>query len=228
MKLIIVFFFVVCLCCFRNMFVLWFLVQEIMLSVGDLIWLVFVCEGENIEEFVFFMSGVVCCLVDWIVEVVKEVVDLGIFVICFFFYIEGDKCMLDCVEVWNFENFFNCVICVIKEVVLEIVIMMDVVFDFYSDIGQDGFVIDGYVVNDEIIEVFVKQVFSQVEVGVDIIGLLDMMDGCIGVLCSVLEGVGYKDVVLMFYFVKYVSVFYGFFRDVVGVLGVLKGDKKIY
>ena len=212
----------------RNTPALRSLVQETTLSVGDLIWPVFVREGENIEEPVPSMPGVVRRSVDRIVEAAKEAADLGIPVICLFPYAEGDRRTSDCAEAWNPENLSNRATRAIKEAVPEIAIMTDVALDPYSDTGQDGFVIDGYVANDETIEALVKQALSQAEAGVDIIGPSDMMDGRIGALRSALEGAGHKDVALMSYSAKYASAFYGPFRDAVGASSALKGDKKTY
>ena len=204
------------------------LVQETTLGVGDLIWPVFVREGENVEEPVPSMPGVVRRSVDRIVEAAKEATDLGIPVICLFPSTEGDKRTSDCAEAWNPDNLSNRATRAIKEAVPDIAIMTDVALDPYSDTGQDGLVIDGYVANDETIEALTKQALSQAEAGVDIIGPSDMMDGRIGALRNALEGAGHKHVSLMSYSAKYASAFYGPFRDAVGASGALKGDKKTY
>ena len=204
------------------------LVQETTLGVGDLIWPVFVREGENVEEPVPSMPGVVRRSVDRIVEAAKEATDLGIPVICLFPYTEGDKRTSDCAEAWNPDNLSNRATRAIKEAVPDIAIMTDVALDPYSDTGQDGLVIDGYVANDETIEALTKQALSQAEAGVDIIGPSDMMDGRIGALRNALDGAGHKHVSLMSYSAKYASAFYGPFRDAVGASGALKGDKKTY
>lgn len=194
----------------------------------NLIWLIFVIEIEGGEGEIFLMLGIECLMLEGVKCVVDIVMWLGILVICIFFYFDFDQKIEICECVWDFDNIGNCVICVIKEVVFELVVMIDIVLDFYNVNGYDGIVCDGVIVNDEIVEVLVCMVLVQVEVGVDILGFLDMMDGCIVVLCVMLEMNGYQDVVILFYVVKYVSGFYGLFCDVVGVLGWLVGDKKIY
>lgn len=204
------------------------LVQENTLSASDLIWPVFVREGDNIEEPVASLPGVMRRSVDKVVEAAREAADLGIPAICLFPYTEADKRTSDCAEAWNPDNLSNRATRAIKAAVPEISIMTDVALDPYSDTGQDGFVVDGYVVNDETIEALVKQALSQAEAGVDIIGPSDMMDGRIGALQQALEGAGHKHVALMSYSAKYASAFYGPFRDAVGASGALKGDKKTY
>jgi porphobilinogen synthase len=212
----------------RNTPALRALVQETTLSVGDLIWPVFVREGHGIEEPVPSMPGVMRRSVDKTVEAAREAADLGIPVICLFPYTDSAGRTSDCAEAWNPDNLSNRATRAIKAAVPEIAIMTDVALDPYSDTGQDGFVVDGYVVNDETIDALIKQALSQAEAGVDIIGPSDMMDGRIGALRSALETAGHKDVALMSYSAKYASAFYGPFRDAVGASGALKGDKKTY
>ena len=204
------------------------LVSENTLSVGDLIWPVFVREGENIEEPVPSMPGVMRRSVDKVVEAAREAADLGIPVICLFPYTDAAGRTADCAEAWNPENLSNRATRAIKAAVPEIAIMTDVALDPYSDTGQDGFVVDGEIVNDETIEALIKQALSQAEAGVDIIGPSDMMDGRIGKLRTALEAAGHQNVSLMSYSAKYASAFYGPFRDAVGASGALRGDKKTY
>ena len=204
------------------------LVAENMLSVGDLIWPVFVREGEGVEEPVPSMPGVVRRSVDKVVEAAREAADLGIPAICLFPYTEAHNRTEDCAEAWNPENLSNRATRAIKAAVPEIAIMTDVALDPYSDTGHDGFVVDGEIINDETVEALVKQALSQAEAGVDIIGPSDMMDGRIGAIRSALEGAGHRNVMLLSYAAKYASAFYGPFRDAVGASGALKGDKKTY
>ena len=204
------------------------LVAETRLSADDLIWPVFVREGENVEEPVASMPGVLRRSVDRVVEAAREAADLGIPAICLFPYTDAAKRSADCAEAWNPENLSNRATRAIKAAVPGIAVMADVALDPYSDTGHDGFVCDGEIVNDETIEALVKQALSQAEAGVDIIGPSDMMDGRIGVLRRALEGAGHHDVLLLSYAAKYASAFYGPFRDAVGASGALKGDKKTY
>lgn len=204
------------------------LVAENSLSAADMIWPVFVREGEGIEEPVTSMPGVVRRSVDRVVEAAKEAHDLGIPAICLFPYTDAANRSESCEEAWNPENLSNRATRAIKAAVPEIAIMTDVALDPYSDTGHDGFVRDGEIVNDETIEALVKQALSQAEAGVDIIGPSDMMDGRIGALRAALESAGHQNVLLLSYAAKYASAFYGPFRDAVGASGALKGDKKTY
>jgi porphobilinogen synthase len=204
------------------------LVAENALSVGDLIWPVFVRDGEGVEEPVPSMPGVVRRSVDKVVEAAREAADLGIPAICLFPYTSAENRSADCAEAWNPENLSNRATRAIKSAVPEIAIMTDVALDPYSDTGHDGFVVEGEIVNDETVEALVKQALSQAEAGADIIGPSDMMDGRIGALRSALEAEGHQNVLLLSYAAKYASAFYGPFRDAVGASGALKGDKKTY
>ncbi|MFK7941180.1 MAG: porphobilinogen synthase [Roseovarius sp.] len=204
------------------------LVAENSLSAADMIWPVFVRDGEGIEEPVPSMPGVVRRSVDKVVEAAREATDLGIPAICLFPYTSDANRTADCAEAWNPENLSNRATRAIKQAVPDIAIMTDVALDPYSDTGHDGFVVGDEIVNDETVEALVKQALSQAEAGVDIIGPSDMMDGRIGALRDALEGAGHQNVLLLSYAAKYASAFYGPFRDAVGASGALKGDKKTY
>ncbi|MBU2982389.1 porphobilinogen synthase [Lentibacter algarum] len=204
------------------------LVAENTLSAADLIWPVFVRDGEGVREPVASMPGVDRLSVDNVVEAAREAYDLGIPAICLFPYTGADKRTADCAEAWNPDNLSNRATRAIKAAVPDIAIMTDVALDPYSDTGHDGFVVDGEIVNDETVEALIKQALSQAEAGVDIIGPSDMMDGRIGALREALEAAGHKNTLLLSYAAKYASAFYGPFRDAVGASGALKGDKKTY
>jgi len=204
------------------------MVAENSLTPGDLIWPVFVRDGEGVEDPVPSMPGVVRRSVDKVVEAAKEAHALGIPAICLFPYTGDEARTADCAEAWNPDNLSNRATRAIKSAVPDIAIMTDVALDPYSDTGHDGFVMDGEIVNDDTVEALVKQALSQADAGVDIIGPSDMMDGRIGAIRSALEGAGHRDVLLLSYAAKYASAFYGPFRDAVGASGALKGDKKTY
>src|SRR6056297_1513836 len=204
------------------------LVAENTLTADDLIWPVFVRDGENIEEPVPSMPGVLRRSVDRVVEAAREAADLGIPAICLFPYTDIANRTKDCAEAWNPDNLSNRATRAIKAAVPDIAIMTDVALDPYSDTGHDGFVVDGQIVNDETVEALVKQALSQAEAGVDIIGPSDMMDGRIGAIRAALESAGHHNVMLLSYAAKYARAFYGPFRDAVGASGALKGDKKTY
>ncbi|MEO6298956.1 MAG: porphobilinogen synthase [Paracoccaceae bacterium] len=204
------------------------LAQENALSVGDLIWPVFVRDGVGVREPVASMPGVARLSVDLVVEAASEAADLGIPAICLFPYTDPSLKTADCEEAWNPDNLTNRAIRAIKAKVPGIAVMSDVALDPYNIDGHDGFVRDGNILNDETLEALVKQALSQAEAGVDIIGPSDMMDGRIGAIRSALEAGGHDGVAIMSYAAKFASAFYGPFRDAVGASGALKGDKKTY
>jgi len=204
------------------------LTQETTLSVGDLIWPVFVRDGEGVEEPVPSMPGVMRRSVDKVVEAAREAAGLGIPAICLFPYTDISLKTEDCAEAWNPDNLSNRATRAIKAAVPEIAVMTDVALDPYNINGHDGFVVDGRILNDETIEALVKMTLAQAEAGADIIGPSDMMDGRIGAMRAALEAAGHCDVMILSYAAKYASAFYGPFRDAVGASGALKGDKNTY
>jgi len=204
------------------------LVQENTLSVGDLIWPVFVRDGTGVCEPISSMPGVNRLSVDLVVKAAEEAAGLGIPAICLFPYTDPNLKTEACEEAWNPDNLANRAIRAIKAAVPEIAVMTDVALDPYNSNGHDGLVRDGIIVNDETVEALVKMSLAQAEAGADILGPSDMMDGRIGAMRSALEAHGFKDVTIMSYSAKYASAFYGPFRDAVGASGALKGDKKTY
>ena len=204
------------------------LARENHLSVNDLIWPVFICDGDNIEDPVASMPGVMRRSIDKLVEAAHHAADLGIPAICLFPYTDPALKTADCAEAWNPQNLSNRATRAIKAAVPEIAVMTDVALDPYNIDGHDGFLADGVVVNDATVEALVKQALSQAEAGADIIGPSDMMDGRIGAIRGALEAQGHKDVLLLSYAAKYASAFYGPFRDALGASGALKGDKSTY
>lgn len=204
------------------------LVRQNSLTVDDLIWPVFVRDGEGVEEPIPSMPGVFRRSVDKTVEAAREAADLGIPVICLFPYTDPALKTEDCAEAWNPDNLSNRATRAIKEAVPEIAVMTDVALDPYNINGHDGFVVDGEIVNDATVDALVKQALSQAEAGADIIGPSDMMDNRIGAIRAALEANGFQNVMLMSYAAKYASAFYGPFRDAVGASGALKGDKTTY
>ncbi|QBF31749.1 porphobilinogen synthase [Thalassococcus sp. S3] len=204
------------------------LVRENALSVNDLIWPVFVRDGEGIEEPVPSMPGVIRRSVDKIVEAAREAADLGIPVICLFPYTDPSLKTEDCAEAWSPDNLSNRATGAIKQAVPEIAVMTDVALDPYNINGHDGYVVDGEIVNDPSVEALVKMAVAQAEAGADIIGPSDMMDSRIGAMRQALEAAGHQHTLLLSYAAKYASAFYGPFRDAVGASGALKGDKKTY
>ncbi|PJE25853.1 porphobilinogen synthase [Pseudooceanicola antarcticus] len=204
------------------------LVQEHRVSAADMIWPVFICEGHGVEQPVPSMPGVLRRSVDKVAEAASEAYDLGIPAICLFPYTPDEGRTADAAEAWNPDNLSNRATRAIKAACPEMLVMTDVALDPYSDTGQDGYVVDGEIVNDETVAALVKQAVSQAEAGADIIGPSDMMDHRIGAIRDALEAGGHRNVMILSYAAKYASAFYGPFRDAVGASGALKGDKKTY
>ena len=204
------------------------LVRENTLTTDDLIWPVFVRDGEGIEEPVGSMPGVVRRSVDKIAEAAVEAQALGIPAICLFPYTDAALKTEDCAEAWNPDNLCNQAIRAIKAVAPDISVMTDVALDPYNINGHDGYVVDGEILNDETVDALVKMTLAQAEAGADIIGPSDMMDGRIGAMRSALEAAGHRNVAILSYSAKYASGYYGPFRDAVGASGALQGDKKTY
>ena len=204
------------------------MVQENTLSVGDLIWPVFVCDGAGVEQDVASMPGVKRRSVDKVAEAAVEAEALGIPAICLFPYTDPSLKTPGCEEAWNPDNLSNRATRAIRKAAPEIAIMSDVALDPYNSMGHDGIVKGGVIVNDETVECLVRQALAQAEAGIDIIGPSDMMDGRIGAIRDALEDKGFTDVSILSYAAKYASAFYGPFRDAVGASGALKGDKTTY
>lgn len=204
------------------------LAQETVVSVGDLIWPVFVRDGVNLREPIASMPGVERLSVDQVVKAAEEAAGLGIPAICLFPYTDPSLKTETCEEAWNPDNLANRAIRAIKAAVPEIAVMTDVALDPYNANGHDGLVRDGVILNDETVEALVRMTLVQAECGADIIGPSDMMDGRIGAMRGALEAAGHSDVAILSYAAKYASAFYGPFRDAVGASGALKGDKKTY
>ncbi len=204
------------------------LAQETTLSVNDLIWPVFLREGDALREPIASMPGVARLSLDLVVKAAEEAADLGIPAICLFPYTDPALRTDDCEEAWNPDNLTNRAIRAIKAAVPQIAVMTDVALDPYNANGHDGLVRNGIIVNDETVQALVRMALAQAESGADILGPSDMMDGRIGAMRRALEAAGHTDVAILSYAAKYASAFYGPFRDAVGVAGRLVGDKKTY
>jgi len=204
------------------------MVRENTLTPDDLIWPVFVRDGEDIEEPVASMPGVVRRSIDKISDAAREAAALGIPAICIFPYIDASLKTADCAGAWDPDNLSNRAIRAIKEAVPDIAVMTDVALDPYNINGHDGFVADGEIINDPTVEALVKMTLAQADAGADIIGPSDMMDGRIGAMRAALEAGGHQNVMILSYAAKYASAFYGPFRDAVGASGALSGDKNTY
>ena len=206
------------------------MVRETMLSPADLIWPLFVTEGEAVEEPILSLPGVSRWSVDQIVVRAAEAIELGIPCIALFPNTQPERRSEDGEEALNPDNLMCRAIRAIKQAHGDAIgILTDVALDPYTSHGQDGLIDDaGYVLNDDTVAVLVDQAINQANAGADIIAPSDMMDGRIGAIRKALEMNGHPNVQIMSYAAKYASAFYGPFRDAVGSSGLLKGNKKTY
>lgn len=206
------------------------LVRENILSVNDLIYPVFVKEGNNLHEPVLSMPGIVRYSPDSILPVAEECVRLGIPVLALFPSIEPSLKTPDGIEATNPEGLIPRVVASLKKEFPELGILCDVALDPYTSHGQDGLIDDsGYVLNEPTVEMLVRQALVQAEAGADYVAPSDMMDGRIGAIRQALEAHHFIYTRIMAYSAKYASAFYGPFRDAVGSASNLgKSDKMTY
>ena len=206
------------------------LVQENTLTASDLIYPVFVLDGENQRQAVASMPGVERVSLDLLIPIAQECVDLGIPVLALFPVIDPSLKTPDGIEATNPNGLVPRVVAELKKRFPELGIMTDVALDPYTSHGQDG-VLDesGYVLNEITTELLVKQALTQAAAGVDMVAPSDMMDGRIGKIREALEANGFIHTQIMAYSAKYASAYYGPFRDAVGSAKNLgKGNKKTY
>ncbi|QNA83612.1 porphobilinogen synthase [Sphingomonas sp. So64.6b] len=202
---------------------------ETVLTPADLIWPLFIAEGQGVEEPIASLPGVSRWSVDAIVARAHEARDLGIACLALFPNTPPGLRTDDGREALNPDNLMCRAIRAIKDAVPDIGVLTDVALDPYTAHGHDGLVDEaGYVINDATAEVLVGQSLNQAAAGADIIAPSDMMDGRIGLIREALESANHHNVQIMSYAAKYASAFYGPFRDAVGSRGLLKGDKKTY
>ena len=206
------------------------LVREHALSVNDLIYPVFVLEGEKRRESVASMPGVDRVSLDLLLHVAEECVQLGIPVMALFPVISANLKTPDGKEATNPKGLVPHVVSTLKKHFPNLGIMTDVALDPYTSHGQDGLLDEtGYILNDVTVEVLKQQALTQAHAGVDIVAPSDMMDGRIGAIRQALEEHGHIHTRIMAYSAKYASAFYGPFRDAVGSAANLgKSDKKTY
>jgi porphobilinogen synthase len=206
------------------------LVAEHALSVNDLIWPLFVHEGQNLRHPVPSMPGVERLTIDLAVEAVGRAADLRIPAVAIFPVTEPAKKTPDGGEAVNPENLVCRTVRAVKQAHgNKVGVLCDVALDPFTSHGQDGLVRDGYVVNDETIDVLCRQAVVQAEAGCDVIAPSDMMDGRVGAIRRALDEAGFDRVSIMAYAAKYASAFYGPFRDAVGSAASLgSGDKRTY
>lgn len=203
------------------------LVAENQLSSSDLIYPMFVLEGVNQKEAIPSMPGVERLSIDLLVKEAHELVELGIPAIALFPVTPMQAKSLCASEAFNPQGLAQKAVRAIKQAVPNIAVITDVALDPFTSHGQDGLIDEqGYVLNDETIEVLVKQALSHAEAGADVIAPSDMMDGRVGALRQALESNGFINTCIMAYSAKYASSYYGPFRDAVGSAGNIKGGNK--
>ena len=203
------------------------MVRESVLSTDDLIWPLFLTEG-NQRVPIPSMPGVERLGVDQAVRAAEQAAKLTIPCIALFPYTDPKLRDDDGTEALNPDNLVCRAIRAIKKEVPDVGILCDVALDPYTSHGHDGLLRDGVIVNDETVSVLVKQAIVQTQAGCDIIAPSDMMDGRVGAIRSALDGAGFIDTQIMAYTAKYASAFYGPFRDAVGSSTTLTGDKRTY
>jgi porphobilinogen synthase len=204
------------------------MVRENVLTADDLIWPLFIIDGERSRVPVASMPGVERLSIDEVVRDAERAAKLKIPCIALFPYTDPKlRCEVGA-EALNPDNLVCRTIRAVKKAVPEIGVLCDVALDPYTSHGHDGLLRDGEIVNDETVEVLVKQALVEAEAGCDIIAPSDMMDGRVGAIRRALDAAGRTDVLIMAYAAKYASAFYGPFRDAVGSSATLVGDKRTY
>lgn len=204
------------------------LVSENVLSANDLIWPIFVLDGDNRRAAVSSMPGVDRLSIDLMIDAVGEAADLGIPAVAVFPNTDPSLKTTGAEESFNPENLVCRAVRALKEAHPDMGVVCDVALDPYNSDGHDGLVKNGIILNDETVDVLCQQSIVQAQAGCDIIAPSDMMDGRIGAIRKALDDKGFVSVRIMSYAAKYASAFYGPFRDAVGSGGALKGDKKTY
>jgi porphobilinogen synthase len=205
------------------------MLAEHRLHPSDFIWPLFICEGSDCEEPIGSLPGVSRWSVDRLAAKAREAAGLGIPCIALFPNTPEHLRTEDAREALNAGNLICRGIKAIKDAVPEIGVLTDVALDPYTAHGHDGLVDQqGNVINDDTVKVLVDQALVQAEAGADIVAPSDMMDGRVAAIRTALEEAGHQNVAIMAYAAKYASAFYGPFREAVGSLGRLKGDKRGY
>ena len=206
------------------------LMRESSLSVDDLIYPMFILEGEGQRETVASMPGIERLSIDELIKEAAELVELGIPAVALFPVTPVEKKSEDAREAFNPDGLAQRAVRALKANFPELGVITDVALDPFTTHGQDGLIDEtGYVMNDETVEVLVKQALSHAEAGADVVAPSDMMDGRIGQVRQALEAAGFIHTRILAYSAKYASSFYGPFRDAVGSAANLgAGDKYTY
>ncbi|MDR3493039.1 MAG: porphobilinogen synthase [Ancalomicrobiaceae bacterium] len=204
------------------------LVRENLLTVDDLIWPIFVVDGEARRDPVPSMPGVFRLSIDEAVKAAQHASELHIPVIALFPYTDPNLRDDAGSEALNPDNLVCRAVKAIRAAVADVGLMVDVALDPYTSHGHDGLMVGEEIVNDETVAQLVEQSIVLAAAGADIIGPSDMMDGRVGAIRAGLDEAGFTHVQIMAYSAKYASAFYGPFRDAIGTAKTLKGDKRTY
>ena len=204
------------------------LVRENVVTTNDLIWPLFLIEGEKQRVAVPSMPGVERLSIDEAVRSAVEAAEAGIPALCFFPMTDADKKDPQGSEALNADNLVCRALRAIRAEVPHLGLMTDAALDPYTTHGHDGVMAGEEILNDETVHLLAAQSLNQARAGADIISPSDMMDGRIGAIRAALDGEGFEHVQIMSYAAKYASAFYGPFRDAIGTKAVLVGDKRTY
>jgi len=206
------------------------LMRETILTIDDLIYPVFVIEGENKRQTIDSMPGVERISIDLLLEEAREIFTLGVPAIALFPVTSASSKTDSADEAWNPQGLAQTAVRALKAALPELGVITDVALDPFTTHGQDGLIDNsGYVLNDETVEVLVKQALSHAEAGADVVAPSDMMDGRVGAIREALEVAGYTNTKILAYSAKYASSFYGPFREAVGSAAQLgSGNKYSY
>lgn len=204
------------------------LVAETTLKPTDFIQPFFVVEGERVEDPITSLPGIERLSCDVLVERAQQVFHVGIPGIILFPALSVERKTTHAREAYNPDNLICRTIRAVKRLLPDLGVFADVALDPYTSHGHDGLVYKDVILNDETVDVLIKQALVLADSGVDVLAPSDMMDGRIGRLRDALDHAGYKDTLLCSYAVKYASSFYGPFRDAVYTKAVLQGDKRTY
>ena len=204
------------------------LISENRLEVSDLIWPIFICEGDNVREPISSMEGVYRLSIDNLLKDAKYAHSLGISCVALFPSINANLKTMDCKEAINPDNLINTATKVLKNQCPELLIMLDVALDPFNASGHDGLFDGNRILNDETVDMLAQQAIIQARSGADILGPSDMMDGSVGKIRDTLENEGFFETLIMAYSAKYASSLYAPFRDALKAKSKLVGDKKTY
>jgi porphobilinogen synthase len=204
------------------------LVRENFLATDDLIWPIFLCEGENARQPVVSMPGVERLSIDQAVRAAADAEKLGIPALALFPFTEPGLRNEQASEALNPNNLVCSACRAMKREVPNLGLVTDVALDPYTSHGHDGIVCGERILNDESVFVLVKQALNQAHAGADIIAPSDMMDGRVGAIRTALDKENFEEVQILSYAAKYASAFYGPFRDAIGTSATLIGDKRTY